>query len=229
VAAAPGAAIAVLVALLYVVPIAPMRWVAHNHFAYRYAFPSILLIQAALLSGPAAAMAAVLGQRARARLALIGAVLIVASAVWVSGAPSLPRARAAVDERPGARTADVLALEATHVAGDYWCVWPVVFHANLVLHERGADRRIWGVAFRSHPTWPRARPAGDQEPRIAVPPGDVPAELLARYGLTPLVVVDRRPTAWLLQVASPGVSGEPLRERYDVAPPVCPRAEDPID
>jgi hypothetical protein len=228
-AAAPGAAIVVLAALLYIVPIAPMRWVAHNHFAYRYAFPSILLIQAALLSSPAAAVAAVLGERARARLALVGAALIVAGAVWVSGAPSLQRARAAVDERLGARTADVLALEATHVAGDYWCVWPVVYHANLVLHERGAGPRIWGVAFRSDPTWRLARPAGDQEPRIAVPPGDVPVGLLARYGLTPLVVVDRRPTAWLLRIASAGVSGEPLRERYDVAPPVCPRAEDPID
>ena len=63
--------------------------------------------------------------------------------------------------------------------------------------------------------------------RIATAPGDVPLALLAQYGLTPLVVVERRPTAWLLRPPTAGVSGEPLRERYEVPPPSCPRTEHP--
>jgi hypothetical protein len=30
-------------------------------------------------------------------------------------------------------------------------VWPSVFHANLVLRERGEHRTLWGVTFRAQP------------------------------------------------------------------------------
>ena len=40
----------------------------------------------------------------------------------------------------------------THVTGDYWHVWPAVFHANLRLYEEHSSRRIWGIADRCTPT-----------------------------------------------------------------------------
>ena len=217
----PAVVAALVSAILYLALVAEMRWVAHNQFGYRYGLPAVLLLQAGLLICAAAPAAALLPVSVRARLGLVGAVLIVASAAWTSGAPSLGRARAAVDERLGARTADLLALGATHFAGNFWCVWPAVFHANLALYERGDDRRLWGITKGSEETWPRARQSVGEAVRIATAPGDAPQALLATYGLTPLVVVERRPTAWLLGSPSAGVPGEPLRERHEL-PPGCP-------
>jgi len=102
-----------------------------------------------------------------------------------------------------------------------------VFHANLALYERGEPRWIWGITNWPEQTWDLARRVSGEGVRITTAPGDVPAALLARYGLPSLVVVERRPTAWLLRPPVVGVSGEPLRERYEVPPPSCPHTERP--
>ena len=38
------------------------------------------------------------------------------------------------------------------IAGDYWRVWPAVFHANLTLARTRTHARIFGLAYRSEAT-----------------------------------------------------------------------------
>ena len=122
--------------------------------------------------------------------------LVGLAAFWGFGAPSLSRARADIDRTLGARTADVVGAGCTHVAGDFWTVWPMVFHANLVLYERGEPRVVWGVAHNSVATtdlWTRT-PAGRM--RVAVRPEEfwLADDLFKSYGYASTTVVGTLPT-----------------------------------
>jgi hypothetical protein len=105
-----------------------------------------------------------------------------------------------IDCKCGALTDDLLAARCTHVAGNYWTVWKAVFHANLVLHERGESRTLWGVSFRCHPTY-RFWKAMPMDRRLAgVPVGDGLGEVwLTSYHFSPLEEVEVRPTIRVLR------------------------------
>ena len=113
------------------------------------------------------------------------------------------RAASHLDRVAGAHTADVLASGCALVAGDYWSVWPAVWHARLALRERGERREVWGVTHRTNATvlqwWDRraslriCRPRGD----------DAEAERWLRaFHLWPVRVVERRETLDVLEPAA---------------------------
>jgi predicted CoA-binding protein len=61
-----------------------------------------------------------------------------------------------VDDRYGRQTAAVLRNGVTVIGGDYWRVWPAVFHANLALARTHTHARVYGLAIRSEacdPLW----------------------------------------------------------------------------
>ena len=130
----------------------------------------------------------------------VTALLCVATGLY--GLPSPARARAEVDHALGARTANILTSGATHVLGDYWAVWPSVFHANLTLYEQKSDRRIWGISHRSwatHDQW-AATPATQM--RFAVPKGDLLWDHWRQeYALPRLIQVEALPTVDIYQAA----------------------------
>lgn len=149
------------------------QWAAQNAYSSRYVFPSIFLLNVAAagaaLGPPLARLAAV-----RPRAVAVGAAaLLPLMTLAVYGWPSLAAARAAVDESTGRWTADVLEMRCTHISGEYWDVWPAVFHANLARYERGDDGTVWGLAFRDAPT---------RTKWSAVPPADVRVGWLVREG-----------------------------------------------
>ena len=131
-------------ALAYAAFAGALRWVAENHFHWRYLAPAGLLLHL----GAAALLAEPLAHAARlARPALAAAlVALPAAALAVGGPPSLAGVRADLDRVAGRWTEDVLAAGCDLVAGDYWSTWPAVWHAGLVARERGL---------------PRAQPAAD--------------------------------------------------------------------
>jgi hypothetical protein len=78
------------------------------------------------------------------------------------GPPRPAQVRKTLDRRLGLLTPEVMNTGAAVVAGDYWTVWPAVFHANLTLADRPDRRAIYGFAFRSEATndlWPRPQGA----------------------------------------------------------------------
>lgn len=135
-------------------------WVHLNGFRFRF-LSTVLLVLAT--TGPALLLGLLLEDRpARwGRVANALALgLLLPLALWRYGLPSPAVARAALDTGPEAAAAREIAdAGCTHVLGDYWRVWPAVFQSRVLLRERGEERKVWGITYRSTPTrdlwWPR--------------------------------------------------------------------------
>src|SRR5207248_2774890 len=130
----------------------------------------------------------------------LAAPMLLLAAASGYGLPSLRGVRDDLDRRLGTRTPDILAARCTHVAGNYWNVWPSVFHANLVLHERGERRVVWGVTLRSQPTHSLWEQMPREEICVGIPVGDTVGEgWLNSYHFPRMVEVERRPTLRILR------------------------------
>jgi hypothetical protein len=136
----------------------------------RYLMPGVMFIEVALVVAVVAPVCAAAGPRVRQGLYVLTAPALLLAAVVGFGKPSLTRVRADLDQTLGSMTEDLLATRCTHLVGDYWDVWPAVYHANLVLHERGEARALWGVTSpRSTPTRQYWSLVPRDEMRLAVP------------------------------------------------------------
>jgi hypothetical protein len=192
-------------AAAYAAFVGALRWVAENQHHPRYLAPAALLVHLAVIS----LLAEPLARAARAaRPALLAAlVALPLAALAVGGAPSLERVRADLDAVAGRYTDDVLAARCQLVAGDYWSVWPAVWHAALVARERGLDRKVWGVTHRTTPTVMQWKGLPVASIRICRPHGDVPEREAERwlraYHAWPVRVVERRATVDVLELAPP--------------------------
>lgn len=124
-------------------------WVRANAYFPRYAYPALLFITAglAILETPLLEMAA--GSK---RVLAILAILTIATVGYRYGTPSLARVRQVLDQRFGQLTEEILNTHAAVITGNYWTVWPAVFHANLVLYERGEKEHVYGLTERSADT-----------------------------------------------------------------------------
>jgi hypothetical protein len=178
-------------ALAYALFAGSLRWVETNAFHWRYLAPSAVLVHlaaASLLAEPLARL------RRTARPAAVAALALVPlAALAASGPPSLARVRADLDEVAGRLTPDLLAARCDVLVGDYWTVWPAVWHAALVLRERGEARRVYGLTHRATPTaraWWDRRKEGVRFCRSA---GEsAPADRWLRdFGLPPMRPVGR--------------------------------------
>ena len=195
---------------------ATRKWVQLNLYMFRYLVPAILFLQAALVIAGVAPLYAAARRWCGARgLYLTGTVALALAAVASYGYPSLTGVRndlavyripalTGIESFEGIRESDVIDAGCTHIAGNNWKVWPAVFNTNLALHDRGEKRVVWGITLRDKPTrdlWSRV-PLEDL--CIAVAPGGDPEAdfYLKEAGFPPLVVVERRPTAWILRPRS---------------------------
>jgi hypothetical protein len=124
-------------------------WVRSNAYFPRYAYPALLFATAALavLEAPLLEMTA--GSK---RALVILTILMFAVVDYRYGTPSIARVRQVLDQRFGQLTEEILTTHAAVVAGNYWTVWPAVFHANLVLYERGEQEVVYGLTDRSYVT-----------------------------------------------------------------------------
>jgi hypothetical protein len=193
-----AAAILVLTAILYAAFVGTLEWVERGGFGERYAIPSVILIHTGLSVLAASPLSTVLEAKPPSwSYAVAPLVLVAAGASY--GDPSLSGVQDDLRQWLGSRTEDVLAVRCTHVAGNYWIVWPTVFHANLVRYQRGESGVIWGVSFRSDPTRERIKQAPVEQLRIAIPHQDneVP-DLLRDYGFPLLKEEERRRTITIL-------------------------------
>jgi hypothetical protein len=182
----------VATALAYAAGIALLRWVGENAWHPRYFAPSAALLQvaaASLLAEPIARSARLAAPAAAVALALVP---VAAVAAW--GAPSLAGAERDLARVAGGRTPALLEARCDLVAGDYWTVWPSVWHANVALAQRGEGRRVWGISHRCTPTVPQWRALPRERLRICVAPAEEPAALLwmDRCGVGPVHRAERR-------------------------------------
>ena len=149
----PAAAIVAMAVLTWLV-VGMSLWVGMNRYVFRYMYPTLMIVGV----GVSMVVAALFAARAKA-MAAAAMVAWAAAAIMRYGTPSLARVERDIDDRFGAKTAAILHSGATVVGGDYWRVWPAVFHANLALVRTHAHARVFGLAYRSEetdPLWQRA-------------------------------------------------------------------------
>lgn len=157
----------------------------------RYVLASIFLVEGALLLFAVVQWLAVLPDSVHLRrLPYVLLVIFCVVAAAKHGRPGLGRVRASLQEAAGQHSAELLANRCTHVTGNYYRVWPAVFHCNLLLADQGAPYTVWGIAQRAQETvdlWTRVPPA---ETRIGELRGDEKhsRQALAAYGIEPFVI-----------------------------------------
>jgi len=188
-----------LVALLYALFTAALRWIAENQFHWRYLIPSLLLVHlagAGLVAEPLCR-----GRALRPALAL-ALVLVPLAALAVYGWPSVARVAAELDERMGAHTEEVLAARCDLVVGDYWSVWPAVWHAAWVAHRRGLEGPF-GLTHRAVATVPlwKSRPRSELRICRLREGGPVADVSLRAFGMWPVRTLEERRT---VVVVAPG-------------------------
>jgi hypothetical protein len=200
-AAIPWREAAALIATALVVALflGTRRWLKINDYVPRYLIPSALLVQAALAMVIVVPLSAQISARGRRTWPALIGILLLASAAWAYGLPSVRRVRADLD-RFGRLTPDVLAAGCTHIAGNYWTVWPAVFHVNLTLYERGESRTIWGVTFRGQPASERWRGIPLNQRCACIEANDPYGDnWLLSFGMTRFRDVARRQTVRVLR------------------------------
>jgi hypothetical protein len=171
--------------------VAVLRWVKINDYHARYMEPALPPAVLALLGVLLVPIARALGERAFQVVCCIAAVAVIGAGAIAFGAPAPGRIRGDL-EALSPIAPEVVSLQCTHVAGDYWNVWPAVFLANELLHERGEERMVWGLSERARPTYERSRAIPPERLRVATVPGDPHLEeWLKDYGAPRLVEVAR--------------------------------------
>lgn len=173
-----------------------------NLYFPRYVYPSILLctLAAAMIAS------ALLHDRAKWATAFTVIVLAIATAAGY-GRPSPADVRATLDQRFGTITPDVITSGARVIGGNYWKVWPAVFHANLTAYRDAGHRPVYGLTFRSSETnelW-----TAEPEVVLAAVPGDIELDRIANRAGLVTTFVERRGMIDLFKVrlAEPGEFG----------------------
>ncbi|MFH1113113.1 MAG: hypothetical protein V1792_04260 [Pseudomonadota bacterium] len=135
-------------------------WVRANGYAGRYMSTSFMLVVVICAAVPPAGLAPPQIRRYRHLInALALAILILVPTIRF-GLPSVVTMREALDLVCGKYSSDIVESGCTHFAGNYWKVWPSVFHANLLLREKAIGRTVWGMSYRcenSRVMWPAER------------------------------------------------------------------------
>lgn len=192
-----------LAALAYALAAGVLRWVEVNAFHWRYLAPAAVLVHLAAVSLLADPVARALREGSLARG--VALALVPAAALAVAGPPSLSRVRADLDASAGRYTRDVLAARCTLVTGDYWSVWPAVWHAAWTAHARGLEAPVYGLAHRANPTLAAWAGTPREALRICRVRGkEAEAERALRdFRLWPVRVLERRGTVDVLAPAPP--------------------------
>ena len=174
-------------------------WLKLNVYAPRYLLPSVFLTQAALAMLIVKPLGYAIVANQRRRLPILVAFMLLLGVAWGYGFPSLRRVRADID-RLSVLTPDVLATGCTHIAGNYWTVWPAIFHVNLALYERGESRTVWGVTFGGQPTSTLWRTIPQEQHRVCIPVNDPYGDnWLLSFGFSRFRDVQRRATMRVLR------------------------------
>lgn len=143
-------------------------WIHLMQYDFRFIVSGLVAL---VVAGPALFLALVLEEAPPSWWRAVNALALTALLPITFlryGPPSAVEARQALDAGLGRQSSEILAGGATHVIGNFWRVWPAVFHTNLSLFERGDPRRVWGITFRGLPTRDLWQPPDWSQARFAV-------------------------------------------------------------
>jgi hypothetical protein len=179
---------------------ADMKWVAVNDHSPRYITHSLLFF----FVGMGIAMVAMVPWKINAMrrsLWLFLLVLLLLPPVARFGLPSISLPRRVLEDRFGAYTAQILVWNPAFMIGDYWRVWPTVFHAHWKQIEKGKAFDFFGLSHRSFPThymWENLMRPGA---RLVALEGDSDLQkYLDLYQVSPVRELERKNGLILLEI-----------------------------
>ena len=149
-------------------------WVRANLYSIRYTLPALLFCVCGLLVLYLPFLQRWVGTNHVFAIAVLLTFLIIHRNY---GRPSDAQVRNFINQQFGRMTEDILSSKATLVAGDYWSVWPAVFHADLTLYERGEREVVYGLTGRSSVTTAFWSQMPQSELCVAAPLGDTQAAM----------------------------------------------------
>jgi hypothetical protein len=164
------------------------KWVVMNDHDDRYMYLPLMLVICAAVAFTISQVAAVLRERSFVPLTVPALIALWLVPLLLPGSPSVKGVRADLDALCGRYTDELIESGCTHFIGDYWTVWPAVFHANMTLHEQGSMRHIWGLSYRCEDTrkhWSRI-PLDEWRVGSAVGEEEVTQRWIAKYDLPTL-------------------------------------------
>ena len=142
---------ACLAACVEVSMVGTREWTAINGYHPRYILAAILAITTSLALIGLIPILERLPNRFEMLALVVCGLLLLGGATARYGWPSVRAARDTIDEKCGAMTPTIVETGCEAIGGDYWRVWLSMFHANMVLYERGEDRVLFGIAYRCDP------------------------------------------------------------------------------
>jgi hypothetical protein len=149
-------------------------WVRLNLYFLRYTLPALLFCMCGLVVLQVSFLERLIGAK---RIFVITVLFTFVVIGHQYGRPSVAQVRNVINQQFGRMTDDILISNATLLAGDYWSVWPAVFHADLTLYERREQELVYGLTDRSSVTTPFWSSIPQSELCVAVPLGDTQANM----------------------------------------------------
>ena len=119
---------------------------------WRYAIPSLVLIHVGVCVCRFGPLLAHFSQPRLARIQTVLALLVVTSVFITWGFPSAFNVETCLKSAHSDGVNELIAARCTHVAGDYWKVWPAMLMVNWHYTDNGVNDRIWALSHRSEPT-----------------------------------------------------------------------------
>ena len=180
--------------------VADMKWVEVNGHSPRYITHSLFFF----FVGLGIAMVAMIPWKIKAMRRSLGLflfVLLLLPPVARYGLPSTSLPRRFLEERFGAYTAQILEWNPTGIIGDYWRVWPTVFHVHWKQLETGKRSEFYGLSHRSFSTrhmWEKLMRPGA---RLVALEGDSDLEkYLDLYQVSPVRELERKNGLVLMEI-----------------------------
>ncbi len=169
------------------------EWMIRNDFHPRYLVAALTSLTTALALLGLVPLLARIPSRTETPAIILAGVLLLAAATGRYSWPSPEGVRRLIDDKCGAMTSVLIETQCEAVGGDYWVVWMSMFHINMTLYERGEDRVVFGVGYRSQPMRGRWLQFPDGF-RVALPEEDFgEVQSKAEYrGLAPFEKIEER-------------------------------------
>jgi hypothetical protein len=164
-----AAAVLLIPAAIEFLFIGTREWTAKNGHHPRYLLGAIESVQTFLALMAMTPLANLAAGRGRWAIGFLAAATLFAAATVRYGFPSPDRPRRDLNALTGRWTADLFAANVDAVGGDYWIVWPIVYHANMVRQQNGDDRFVYAVTLRSKVLLREWKQTHCGELRVAVP------------------------------------------------------------
>lgn len=144
--------IILLSAFIHILAIGTLRHMEINLFNDRYLFIPLVLIIVGIIAFSFTLIQPNIPKNIQTVITYFLLAGLLINAIYKTDHLSAADIKMFFHHKYGAISKEVVGSHSTHIIGNYWDVWPVVFYSNLQLYENDTDKQIWGLTLRGNET-----------------------------------------------------------------------------